>query len=141
MRQRAPSLELETTGFVPYATVADQLRGATLGIVPYEASEGVHCAFVAKAVEYLGCGLNCVSTPLENLQGYFRSEPALHFSGWDAHTFAGKVLQVLNQSPDQRRASGLAASRRVSRELDWRIIASNAVDFTEQRTQPTPSLS
>ena len=141
LRQRAPSLELETTGFVPYATVADQLRGATLGIVPYEASEGVHCAFVAKAVEYLGCGLNCVSTPLENLQGYFRSEPALHFSGWDAHTFAGKVLQVLNQSPDQRRASGLAASRRVSRELDWRIIASNAVDFTEQRTQPTPSLS
>jgi glycosyltransferase involved in cell wall biosynthesis len=135
VRAAAPTVRLETPGFVPYATVADLLRSASVGIVPYEASQGVHCAFVAKAVEYLGCGLPCVSTPLENLGRYFASEPALRFSGWDGTSFADAILGLLSLPDAERRTLGLAASQRVARELDWRVVASNAVDFTESRLQ------
>jgi glycosyltransferase involved in cell wall biosynthesis len=128
---RPPGVRLETTGFVPYAEVARELRSATVGIVPYEASQGVHCAFVAKAVEYLGCGIPCVSTPLENLGRYFAGEPALRFSGWDGADFARVLLQTLDLPRGTRRSWGLAASARVARELDWRSVAARAVDFTE----------
>jgi glycosyltransferase involved in cell wall biosynthesis len=103
-------------------------------MVPYEESQGVHCAFVAKAVEYLGCGLPCVSTPLENLGRYFAGDPALRFSGWDGASFATALLATLALPVAERRANGLAAGRRVARELDWHAVAASAVDFTEART-------
>lgn len=131
VRSAAPGVRLETTGFIPYGEVARELRSATVGIVPYEASQGVHCAFVAKAVEYLGCGIPCVSTPLENLGRYFAGEPALRFSGWDGAGFARVLLETLELPRETRRAWGLAASARVARELDWRSVAARAVDFTE----------
>lgn len=133
VRAQAPGIRLETTGFVPYAEVARELRKATVGIVPYEESQGVHCAFVAKAVEYLGCGLPCVSTPLENLLRHFADEPTLRFSGWDGVGFAREILGVLAQPAGERRAAGLRAAARVARELDWRKVATDAVDFCELR--------
>jgi len=134
VRGATPGVRLETTGFVPYAEVATHLRTATVGMVPYEESQGVHCAFVAKAVEYLGCGLPCVSTPLENLGRYFTGDPALRFSGWDGASFATALLATLALPVAERRANGLAAGRRVARELDWHAVAASAVDFTEART-------
>lgn len=134
MRATAPSARIETTGFVPYAEVAKHLQSATLGIVPYEESQGVHCAFVAKAVEYLGCGIPCVTTPLENLSRYFAGDPAIRFSGWDGASLGDAILAELSRPIAERRANGLAASARVARELDWRAIAANASDFVESRT-------
>lgn len=134
MRAASPSVRIETTGFVPYTEVAKHLQSATLGIVPYEESQGVHCAFVAKAVEYLGCGIPCVSTPLENLGRYFAGDPAIRFGGWTGESFGDAVLAELARPAAERRVHGLAASERVARELDWRTIASNAVDFVELKT-------
>jgi glycosyltransferase involved in cell wall biosynthesis len=133
VRANTPRIKLELTGFVPYAEVARQLQSADVGIVPYEESNGTHCAFVAKAVEYLGCGLPVVSTPLENLSRYFADEPAIRFSGFDGGSFADRVLGALAQPAAQRRAIGLAASARVARELDWRVVTGRAVAFTESR--------
>lgn len=133
VRSAAPGIPLEMTGFVPYAEMAKALRGATVGLVPYEESQGVHCAFVAKAVEYLGCGIPCVSTPLENLSRYFADEPAIRFSGWTGRSFAETVLTVLDLPAGQRRAFGKAAATRVAARLDWSVIAATAVDFVEQR--------
>lgn len=132
VREAQPNARLETPGFVPYEEVPGQLRSAALGIVPYEESNGTHCAFVAKAVEYLGCGLPVVSTPLENLRGYFGEEPAMRFSGFDGESFAAEILRWLDTSAEVRREAGRRASARVARELDWSAVTGRAVEFVEQ---------
>jgi glycosyltransferase involved in cell wall biosynthesis len=131
VRNTVPAVKLELPGFVPYAEVARQLQNADVGIVPYEESNGTHCAFVAKAVEYLGCGLAVVSTPLENLSRYFAGEPALRFSQFDGESFGRELLAALDTPPAQRREAGLRASQRVARELDWRAVTGAAVDSAE----------
>jgi glycosyltransferase involved in cell wall biosynthesis len=139
VRSAAPGIPLEMTGFVPYAEMAQALRGASVGMVPYEESQGVHCAFVAKAVEYLGCGIPCVSTPLENLSRYFADEPAIRFSGWTGLSFAESVLALLDLPLCERRELGRAAATRVASRLDWSVIAATAVDFVEQRADLSKS--
>ena len=131
MRAKDPRIRLELTGFIPYDEVARQVASADVGLVPYEASNGTHCAFVAKAVEYLGCGVPVVSTPLENLRRYFADEPAMKFSGMDGASFGDAVLAWLAVPVDERRRLGLAASRRVARDLDWRVVTGNAVRAVE----------
>ena len=131
VRRRAPGIHVECTGFVPYESVPALLQSADLGIVPYEKSNGTHCAFVAKAVESLGCGLPVVSTPLENLRRYFSQEPAIRFSGFDGTSFADAVIGALRQSRSERRELGRVASGRVARDLDWSCVTGAAVDFVE----------
>jgi glycosyltransferase involved in cell wall biosynthesis len=131
VRQQAPAVKFELTGFVPYAEVTRQLQTADVGLVPYEESNGTHCAFVAKAVEYLGCGLPVVSTPLENLSRYFAGERALRFSEFNGESFARELLAWLDTPAAERRAAGQAASVRVARELDWRVVTGAAVDVAE----------
>lgn len=127
-----PPVALEVTGFVPYAEVAGQLARATVGMVPYEESTGVHCAFVAKTVEYLGVGLPVVSTPLESARRYFASEPMVRFAEFEGEAFARRILSWLTEPAAQRRAWGEAASERVRRNLDWGVISAKAVDFVER---------
>jgi glycosyltransferase involved in cell wall biosynthesis len=133
VRAAAPGIPLEMTGFIPYHLMAEALGGASVGLVPYEESQGVHCAFVAKAVEYLGCGIPCVSTPLENLSRYFADEPAIRFSGWSGQSFAENVLAILALPATERRALGLSAAAKVAARLDWNVIATHAADFIEQQ--------
>jgi glycosyltransferase involved in cell wall biosynthesis len=131
VRAAAPRANLTTTGFVPYADVAEHLASATVGIVPYEASRGTHCAFVAKVVEYLGTGIPAVCTPLENVRRRFAAEPAVKFSGFDGASFGDAILAWLDTRAAERAAVGLAASERVKASLDWRVLASNAATFVE----------
>lgn len=138
VRAAAPGIPLETTGFVPYEQMARALRGASVGLVPYEESQGVHCAFVAKAVEYLGCGIPCVSTPLENLSRYFAGEPAIRFSGWSGPSFAEAVLGFLDLPIARRREIGRAAAARVAADLDWGVLAARAADFVERQAGRRP---
>ncbi|MBI2926209.1 MAG: glycosyltransferase family 4 protein [Verrucomicrobia bacterium] len=133
----APHAKLECTGFVPYAEVAAQLASASVGIVPYEESRGVHCAFVAKTVEYLGLGLPTVCTPLRSISSYFRDEPLIRFSGFDAQSFGEKILSWLSEPVERRRALGPPAAQRVKAELDWRVLSGRTLDFVEQVCDPT----
>jgi glycosyltransferase involved in cell wall biosynthesis len=91
----------------------------------------VHCAFVAKTVEYLGTGLPVVSTPLRSAQRYFHDEPAIRFAGFDGRSFGEAILAWIAEPVKRRRALGLAAAARVARELDWSAISRRAVDFCE----------
>lgn len=138
-QQQCPGLRLELPGFVPYETIADQLKDADVGLIPYEESNGTHCAFVAKAVEYLGCGLSVASTPLMNLTRYFAAEPALSFSAFDGRSLAKVVLAWLDRSRVERRELGLRASVRVAKELDWSVVTRRAVDFMEATMTRTRS--
>jgi len=134
LRAAAPGIRLEATGFVPYERVAEHLSRATIGIVPYEESNGTHCAFVAKAVEYLGVGLPVVSTPLRNLSSYFRDEPRIRFSGFDGSSFASQILEWLNDPQRDDLAAAERAATRVRSQLDWQSIGARAVDFLEKTT-------
>jgi glycosyltransferase involved in cell wall biosynthesis len=131
MRQKSPAPRIECTGFVPYAEVARHLAGASVGMVPYEESRGVHCAFVAKIVEYVGMGLPVVSTPLDSARRYFGKEPLVRFSEFDGPSFGEKVLSWLEEPLDKRRALAAPAVERVRTELNWRAISHKAIDFVE----------
>jgi glycosyltransferase involved in cell wall biosynthesis len=131
VEQKFPVLKCECTGFIPYTEVAKQLAGGSIGIVPYEESTGVHCAFVAKTVEYLAVGLPVVSTPLKSAQRYYKGEPMIRFAGFNGPGFGEKIVSWLDTPPDQYLKAALEASRRVKTELDWRAICRNAVGFVE----------
>lgn len=132
---RVPGALVECTGFVPYDEVGRHLAESSLGIVPYEESVGTHCAFVAKIVEYLGVGLPVVSTPMNSAVRYFSDEPMVRFSEFDGISFGRKIMSWLLDPPELRRHFAKAASERVRKELDWRVISSRAVDFVERVCQ------
>ncbi|MBI3414859.1 MAG: glycosyltransferase family 4 protein [Verrucomicrobia bacterium] len=136
--QLAPAIaseRIECTGFVPYQEVARHLASADVGIVPYEASTGTHCAFVAKIVEYLALGLPVVSTPLNSALRYFGREPLVRFSEFHGQSFGEKILAWLNETAVRRDSLAAAANARVRAELDWQAISRRAVDFVERTAQ------
>jgi glycosyltransferase involved in cell wall biosynthesis len=122
---------IECTGFVPYDEVARHLSEASIGIVPYEESVGTHCAFVAKIVEYLAVGLPVVSTQLNSAVRYFGDEPMVRFSEFDGVSFGRKIMSWLLDPPELRQHFARAASERVRKELDWRVISNRAADFVD----------
>lgn len=133
VRSTAPDARVELPGFVPYDEVCTELQGAAVGLVPYEESNGTHCAFVAKAVEYLACGIPVASTPLENLRRYFNDELAVRFSGrFHGADLAAVVLSWLETPLSERQRRGRAASDRVRRDLDWSVVTGNAAAFVER---------
>jgi glycosyltransferase involved in cell wall biosynthesis len=131
LTRRVPAALVECTGFVPYDEVARHLSECSIGIVPYEESVGTHCAFVAKIVEYLAVGLPVVSTPLDSAVRYFGDEPMVRFAEFDGVSFGRKIMSWLLDPPDLRQHFARAASERVQKELDWRIISQRALDFVE----------
>ena len=130
--RRLPGARVECTGFVPYRDVARHLSEASIGIVPYEESVGTHCAFVAKIVEYLAVGLPVVSTPLQSARRFFGDEPMVRFAEFDGVSFGRKIMSWLLDPPELRQNFARAASQRVAKELDWRVISKRAVDFVDQ---------
>jgi len=132
VRKTSPAVRVECTGFVPYADVATHLARASVGIVPYEESRGVHCAFVAKIVEYVAMGLPVVSTPLDSARRYFGKEPLVRFSEFNGPSFGAKILSWLDEPLEKRRALTAPAAERVRMELNWRAIARKAIDFVEK---------
>jgi glycosyltransferase involved in cell wall biosynthesis len=131
VKREIPGCRFEAPGFVPYTEISRYLADASVGIVPYEESSGTHCAFVAKAVEYVASGLPAVSTPLKSIQSYFRDDPMVRFSKFDGEDFGRKVLGWLNESPDNWQPRASASATRVRAELDWRPLCRKAVDFVE----------
>jgi glycosyltransferase involved in cell wall biosynthesis len=132
VRSHLPHARLECPGFVPYDQTAMYLNRAAVGIVPYEESTGVHCAFVAKIVEYLGVGMPVVSTALRSASSYFDGEPAVVFAGFDGPRFGEAILTWLQRPIDERRSLGRTASQRVTEDLDWGVVCRRAAEFVER---------
>ena len=126
-----PHFHFECTGFVPYAEVARHLADASVGIVPYEESAGTHCAFVAKVVEYVACGLPSVCTPLQSIRGYFQNDPMVRFSEFNGADFGKKILDWLDEPPLTWQIRAAQSAARVEAELDWEPLCRRAVDFVE----------
>ena len=130
-QKQIPGFKFESTGFVPYAEVARHLVDASVGIVPYEESAGTHCAFVAKAVEYVASGLPAVATPLKSIRRYFQDDPMVRFSKFDGEDFGAKIVGWLDESPNTWQIAACASAARVQAELDWHPLCHKAVDFVE----------
>lgn len=126
------NFKFESTGFVPYAEVAQHLADAGVGIVPYEESAGTHCAFVAKVVEYVAIGLPSVCTPLKSIQSYFKNDPMVRFSRFDGEDFGKKIVSWLDESPKVWQLDAAKSAARVKNELDWQPLCRKAVDFVEK---------
>jgi len=139
--RRGLSGGFECPGFVPYREMAGSLAEASVGMVPYEASTGVHCAFVAKVVEYLAVGLPVVCTPLEGIQRYFAAEPLVRYARFDGQDFGDQILAWLRTPLSDRQRLAQPASARVARELDWGVICRGAADWVEQRIRPASGTS
>jgi len=122
---------VQHTGFVAYAEIAPRLARATVGMVPYEESAGTHCAFVAKAVEYLAVGLPVVSTPLDSLRRYFANEPLIRFSGFDGLSFGEALLAWLREPWPMRTSLAAPAAQRIRERLDWGVVCGHAADVIE----------
>jgi glycosyltransferase involved in cell wall biosynthesis len=131
-QKQIPGFKFESTGFVPYAEVARHLVDASVGIVPYEESAGTHCAFVAKAVEYVASGLPAVATPLKSIRRYFQDDPMVRFSKFDGEDFGAKIVGWLDESPNTWQIAACASAARVQAELDWHPLCHKAVDFVER---------
>jgi len=127
-----PDFKFESTGFVPYANVANHLADASVGIVPYEESAGTHCAFVAKVVEYVASGLPSVCTPLKSIQSYFKDDSMVRFSKFDGEDFGKKIVSWLDESPNVWQLDAAKSAARVKTELDWQPLCHKAVDFVEK---------
>ena len=130
--KRYPNARVECTGFIPYAEIGAELRAGSVGIIPYEESTGVHSAFIAKAVEYLGVGLPVVSTRARGIQRYFSDEPLMKFSDFDGKQFGAEILNWLATPQTEIQQLAVKASARVRQELDWRVLCARAVDFCER---------
>jgi glycosyltransferase involved in cell wall biosynthesis len=129
--QTIPHFKFESTGFVPYAEVARHLADASVGIVPYEESAGTHCAFVAKVVEYVACGLPSVCTPLKSIRAYFQNDPMVRFAEFDGADFGKKILDRLDEPSTDWQICAAQSAARVETELDWEPLCRRAVDFVE----------
>ena len=132
VKNQIPDAAIECTGFVPYAEVAKHIHDATVGIVPYAASTGAHCAMLAKTVEYAAMGVPMVCTPLRGTARYWRNDPIIRFSEMDQDNFAEKVLTWFDEPLENRRVWGGAASAKVQTELDWRPFSHRVVKRLEE---------
>ncbi len=130
-RRRGLGGAIRHGGFVPYEQMAAWLGEATVGWVPYEASAGTHCAFVAKVVEYLAVGLPVACTALEGLRRYFGDEPLIRFAPFDETALGETVLAWLAEPWERRETWGRSAARRVREQLDWRVVCGRAADAVE----------
>jgi len=130
--QAIPGFKFEANGFTPYAEVSKQITTASVGIVPYEESAGTHCAFVAKAVEYVASGLPAVSTPLKSIGRFFQNDPMIRFSKFDGEDFGRKIISWLDEPSENWKARAAQSAARVRTDLDWRPLCRKAVDFAEK---------
>ena len=128
-RREIPGFKFDAPGFMSYSHVAGQLADARVGMIPYEESAGTHCAFVAKAVEYVAVGLPAVSTPLKSIQSYFAGDPMVRFATFDGEDFGRAIIQRLDEPVDEVLAR--ASAERVKAELDWEPLCRKAIGFAE----------
>lgn len=137
LQNRAPEIMVECLGFIEYSKLSCLLSEADIGIVPYESNPGSQCAFVAKAVEYVACGLPVVATSLEGIQSYFSGMRTVRFAGFSGASLAHEVLQFMEGGVEI--GDLLSASQQVHRELNWQQISSSAAGFIEDRWQHSRS--
>ncbi len=105
------------TGFIAYEDLADHLVLGDVGAVPFQPQRVTNCALPGKVLQYLGCGLPAVCTPLEGLRGMLREGEGVLFRP-PGSAFVKEIVSLVNN--DRRRAAlGIKGRRAMKLHCDW----------------------
>jgi len=104
------------TGFADYQNLADHLRLGDVAINPFPPQLVTNCALPGKVLQYLGCGLPTVCTPLLGLQGMLEEGEGVLYREPGA-AFVDAVVELLHDTgrADEVGASGRASMERLAR--------------------------
>ena len=105
------------TGVVSYESLAEHLRLADVAINPFLPGPVTHHALPGKVLQYVGCGVSTVSTPLDGLRGLFAHDAGVVFRDAGDH-FVRSVEELLDDQP-RRRALSSEGRSLLERRCRW----------------------
>jgi glycosyltransferase involved in cell wall biosynthesis len=105
------------TGVIDYGDLVDHLRLGDVAVNPFRSELVTDCALPGKVLQYLGCGVPAVCTPLKGLMGMLREGEGLVYRSAGSG-FVDEVVELLDD--DRRRGNlGLAGRRAMERRFNW----------------------
>jgi glycosyltransferase involved in cell wall biosynthesis len=127
LRARCRKLGLEDsvifTGVADYPELAEHLRLGDVAINPFRPEAVTHCALPGKILQYLGCGLPTVCTPLEGMQGMVQDPEGIVYRE-PGEAFVSTVIDLVDD--EQRRSELAKAGRGVMERLcDWDVAVTS----------------
>jgi glycosyltransferase involved in cell wall biosynthesis len=123
LQQRAAQLNLDNiTRFedgVPLEALADALRGASVGLVPNQATAATHLMLPVKLLEYASLGIPVVTSSLRTIRHYFPEDAVRFFEPGDPESLADGLLDLYLR-PEKRRTLIERAST-VAASMSWEV--------------------
>jgi glycosyltransferase involved in cell wall biosynthesis len=129
-------------GYLPWRPMMDQVRQATLGIVPMLADGYGDLCLPNKVLEFVALGIPVVSSRLPAIEEHFTEDCLAYFDPGDAAGLAAQVRRLLADPSAARRQASLA--RAAMTDLTWETVAGRYHDAlglsSRQRVEvgPTP---
>lgn len=124
--QHSLGAQIELVGFVPYEQLFDEMKDATVAIIPFELMPLTHVALPGKVPQYLRAGLPVVSTPLKGLQELLPDDCGVRYRE-PGQRFVDEVWNLLD---DPQSCSDLV--KRGTERLNSVATWSTALDRFEQ---------
>jgi glycosyltransferase involved in cell wall biosynthesis len=123
LQQRAAELNLDNiTRFedgVPLEALAAALRGATVGLVPNQATAATHLMLPVKLLEYASLGIPVLASSLRTVRHYFAEDAVRFFEPGDPESLADGLLD-LYLHPEKRRTLIERASTEAA-AISWEV--------------------
>jgi len=113
-------------GFLPWRPMIDQVRQATLGLVPMLADGYGDLCLPNKVLEFAALGIPVVCSRLPAIEEHFPENCLAYFEPGDADGLAAQVQRLLADPSAARRQAGLA--RAAMEGLAWESVSSRYRD-------------
>jgi glycosyltransferase involved in cell wall biosynthesis len=104
-------------GFIEYSELADHIRLADVAINPFRSSLVTNCALPGKVLQYLGCGVPTVCSPLEGMMGMVQDGCGISYRP-EGPSFVDAVCTLLD-SAAVRASASVAARSEMVRQCNW----------------------
>jgi glycosyltransferase involved in cell wall biosynthesis len=121
VRQHVRRLDLhdivEFEDSVPLEALASALRGASVGLVPNEATAATELMLPVKLLEYVSLGIPVIASRLRTIRYYFPDD-AIHYCEPSKPESLAESLMDLYWHPEKRRCLALRACE-VARSISW----------------------
>jgi len=113
------SLDSQVTlvGFVPYESLFEEMKDASVAILPFELLPLTHVALPGKVPQYLRAGLPVVSTPLQGLQELLPEGSGVRYRE-PGTEFVNEVWRLL-EDPEERKELVELGTRRLNEVATW----------------------
>ncbi len=135
LRQRAIDLGIDDqvifAGMIDYEELASHLLLSDVAINPFDSGLVTNCALPGKVLQYLGCGLAAVCTPLDGLMGMLPEGDGIVYRQ-PGEPFVDAVLELVDDD-DARRELAAAGRNAMERICRWE----SSIDRFEQAIERT----